>query len=386
MRRSRTIFVFGAVLVMSLGSVAGHASPRPVELGLGSAGALTKAVERAAPLRVSVPGLGTLALVLRDNPIVAPGARTTVTDPAGRFLDVRRSTSRTLAGSVTGDPSSIVRLTIAEGGIGGFIATEGRRMWINPHPKDSSRTIARPDTPGAIAFGDDAIEPAAGPDNHGGQVNVLGLGSCTVRTCSTLTAHVILDGDLAYKNLAADCFGRQLTVLNAVDGIFSAAATKIRLSVVQQNCRSSADLGSPSTPSATLLDNLRRAWTGTGASRSLVYLFTGNDLPDSAGVAYTPGVCGRIDPAVAQVAQRCSFGYSLGQMVGGVGTFDRQVKVTAHEIGHNFNAAHDNNGCAGAGQLMCSSIQPSGPQTFSSFSAGQIRSHAEETIGYIATY
>jgi hypothetical protein len=71
-------------------------------------------------------------------------------------------------------------------------------------------------------------------------------------------------------------------------------------------------------------------------------------------------------------------------MVGTMGTLDRQAKVTAHEIGHNFNAAHDDTGCNGSGRLMCPSIQATGSLEFSAFSANQIRSHAENTIGYLA--
>lgn len=385
--RLRNVCALAAGLSMALAAAGVRAQPASLSLDLRAAGPLAAAATSGAPLTVSVPRMGAVPLTLRHNRLRGPGTPTTMTGADGVARPVAAAPVLTLAGHVTGDASSVVRLTVAASGISGFVSAGGERVWIQPDPADPRRTVAAPDS-GEIEFGDDAVEvpvAASAAASHPAQVNVQGIGSCAV-SCGTLTAHVILDGDMHYTALGADCFGRQLAVLNAVDGIYAATATKIKLSVAQQNCRTAPDLGPVTTEPVPLLMNLRTAWSSTGVNRSLVYLFTGYDLPTSVvGVGYTPGVCGRIDPDPAVIAQRCTYGYSLGQMVGTMAAFDKQVKVTAHEIGHNFNASHDDAGCAGSGRLMCSAIQPTGPLEFSAFSANQIRSHAEETIGYLAS-
>lgn len=341
--------------------------------------AIESAADRAAPLSTTIPGLGGVTLLLHDNDIAAPGIRYTVD---GR--DVVAPSIRTLAGRVVGAAESDVRLTLTRAGLGGYVAAHGKRIWLEPHPSDPSKVVAYPGSGSTIDFGDDGVAiPTRANATHSGQVNFLGVGSCVINSCGELTAHVILDADAAFNNLGADCFGRQMTVLNAVDGIYRATATRIRLSVVQQNCRTSSFGTAGAVP---MLEALRAAWSGTGTDRSLVFLLTGVDLTGTTvGVAYIGGVCGRIDPSPPLVAQRCSYGYGLGQNVGSVASLDLRVKVAAHEIGHTFNAEHDDAGCNGSGRLMCSSIQGSGPQAFSTSSANQIRSHAEETIGYLAS-
>jgi hypothetical protein len=57
-----------------------------------------------------------------------------------------------------------------------------------------------------------------------------------------------------------------------------------------------------------------------------------------------------------------------------------RTQLTAHEIGHNLDASHDNQigcpvSCSGSGPIMCSSLQSNGSNSFSSCSVSAINTH-----------
>lgn len=396
--RLRILAVSAALLVSTAGAPVPAAGPGldPRDL---AAAALT-----GEPVVVTLPGLGRVALRLRPNPLARPGAATTITDARGVARAAKPEWFLTLAGRVDGDEESVVRLTVTRGWVSGFVASRARVVEIAPDDwARPTRTVVRDPSaepveslPPARDLVVEAPAVAARTMSHGPlEVNVLGVGNCA-RGCGELTALVLLDGDVFFRNIdPGTCVARQNAILNDVDGIYAMAATRIRLRVSQTNCRTSADLGPSGTDAGTYLDALRDAWRSTGSDRSLVFLSVGYSFPCSPtsctiGIAYRSGVCARFEPdPPLPLAQRCSDGYSLGQMTGSISTAFLRAKLAAHEIGHNFSATHGNaSGCSssssGTGTIMCPTIQYSGPNTFSAANATEIRSHAESTIGYVA--
>lgn len=118
-----------------------------------------------------------------------------------------------------------------------------------------------------------------------------------------------------------------------------------------------------------LLGQVQAAWQSSPMSRDLVHLMTGRDLNGSTvGIARLPGVCSMIN------------GYGLSQTMYTT-LFAHRTALTAHELGHNWNADHCNQfsppqmPC----NIMCSSIggcNGVGAPEFGPFSAGVIRNHA----------
>ena len=98
------------------------------------------------------------------------------------------------------------------------------------------------------------------------------------------------------------------------------------------------------TDPSNLLGQFRNEWRSNFnfVTADLAHLFTGKDLDGSViGVAFVGGVCN----------SSLKFGLSQSRFTT---TVTARVQLTAHEIGHNFNAGH----CDGNGdcRIMCASL------------------------------
>lgn len=100
----------------------------------------------------------------------------------------------------------------------------------------------------------------------------------------------------------------------------------------------------------------------------LYHLFSGKETLTENGSP--TGVIGLAYVGVTCVAPNFSFGYTLD-----VNPALNPV-ITAHEIGHNFNADHDQ---SAGGTIMFPSLGNPVPTMFSSFSAGQISNHRDSS-------
>ncbi|MBZ5535027.1 MAG: hypothetical protein LAO31_03650 [Acidobacteriia bacterium] len=153
-------------------------------------------------------------------------------------------------------------------------------------------------------------------------------------------------------------------VLNEVDGIYQ-SQLNLTLTVGFQNVFTSSAQPYTSTAPSTLLDQLRAEWGAhrNSVQRDVAHLYSGKNLDGNVvGIAWVGSVCSS------------SYGYGLSSGSSFMG------KLSAHEIGHNFNASHDDQVnppgavCNGSGPIMCSSIQSHGPDEFSQRSKDDIGS------------
>jgi hypothetical protein len=164
--------------------------------------------------------------------------------------------------------------------------------------------------------------------------------------------------------------------LNQVDGIYE-QQLGLTLKITSQNVYTTSSDPYTSTNSRTLLDEFTNHWNAnrSGVQRDVAHLFSGKDLDEN--------IIGR-----AWIGVTCnipSYAYGLSQ------DYSLLAKLTAHEIGHNFDAEHDNqvtppaSTCDGSGPIMCSWIQSSGPNQFSDRSKTDVGNHVSNNNSCLDT-
>jgi Metallo-peptidase family M12 len=159
-------------------------------------------------------------------------------------------------------------------------------------------------------------------------------------------AEVAFEGDVSYFNLVGGSGPAATdidTLMNSIASIYEAeVGITYEVSTVVLQTDGSEQYAS--TDSEVLLEQYRSFWNSNlgGVTRDTSHLLTGKNLVGSTiGIAYVGVICNE------------PFGYGLSQTFFSMNLSDR-VSLTAHEIGHNWNAGHcdSKNDCG----VMCSFI------------------------------
>jgi len=181
-----------------------------------------------------------------------------------------------------------------------------------------------------------------------------------------LTLGVILDHEFFQKH-GENSANLVQTLINQIDGIYEAELGVSILIGKMAVFTTPNDPFSDATDASALLGELRQV-VGSGenpvAGAGLTHLFTGKDLDGStAGIAF--------------LGTLCRGGVGVGLSSDFISSNRIMVLLTAHEVGHNFNAPHDNQEtsvCASTpfGFIMNPFLSESLALTFSECSVGQI--------------
>ncbi len=269
----------------------------------------------------------------------------------------------TLRGHLHGEPGSVVAASLHGGSLTAFVRRASGELWVVQPVRDvvpsaapalhvvfrSADSAPRAVNCGAVAA---AVPTPVAVGNSGDAVWV-----CELALEADHALFVLNGGNVAATQ------NDVLAVVNAMDVIFT-NDVEVHLQVSQLIVDSTPD---PYTTSvaAPLLSEFRNHWNtyhGT-LQRDVAHLFSGRTI--GAASAGTIGY--------AYIGTACDLpnGYSLSQTRWSP-NFAYRVAVTAHELGHNFNATH----CDGqpACSLMCSSIGgcAANPNAFSLPEQGQI--------------
>jgi hypothetical protein len=276
--------------------------------------------------------------------------------PAGR------SDIQPLRGTIEGRPDSWVRLTHTRSGWRGVLS-DGHELYAIEPTADIAESTVQPMTaaPGTAPVmyrladalmpggpGYCATLPAEGGTPAPGRPTALmaykaitaELAQSTARPTRRLVIGVVADYEFV-RFVSGDPEGAIISRMDIVDGIFSTQVS-VRVSLAPLTLFRDSQQPFTKTAPNDLLTELKRYRGNTPAQLALgvTHLMTGRKLDGNiVGIAYMGSVCNGDTAA------------SLSQ---GSHSTTMSALITAHELGHNFNAPHD--GDPGA----CSTI----PQTY----------------------
>ncbi len=289
--------------------------------------------------------------------IRAPRARVLLDDGTGDLFDAGHYPSHTYRGRIEGAPGSAVAASVVDGTIRGIaILGDGSVHGFQP----AIRGVAGAHVSYAISDilpGDGHCGNAdEGPDHaHDAGGSDLGPeGPCNLATL------IATDSDHDYFVLNGSDVQATIddveSIINGMDLIYT-MDTRVTYFIGDHIVRT--DPNDPYTTSSPfgLRGQFQSEWNNNqqGIDRDIAHLFTGIDLDGGViGIAFFNGVCSNTD------------GYALSQSRFS-NNFVTRVGLTAHELGHNWNAMHCNadpdcfimcsgiNGCAGDVTLFGSS-------------------------------
>lgn len=295
----------------------------------------------------------------------SPEYRVLVQLPNGTYQQATPTPEHAYRGTVVGIEGSIVAATINGAAVRGSIHMPNQfRRWIEPvefQTADGSpqQHIVYTDED-LVASPDTCAEPIVAP--HSEEVS---NGSVAGSGPGLYVAELALDADYEYYLQYGDVSAVQdqiNTVINTMNVEYE-RDVQIRHVISTIIVRTTAADPYSSTDSSILLAQFRTQWINnhSGIRRDVAQLFTGKDLNDNIiGAAYLGEVC-------------TSMAYGIVESnYGGCAALACKTDLSAHELGHNWNAEHCS--CANPAYTMNPSI------------TGANRFHPSLSIPAIQTY
>lgn len=359
----------------------------PVEPITAASSALSDQTATAeSALEISLYAYGRkFELVLEPNPIFSDNAENIWVASQSQTTEV--PSISLYKGTVKGEPGSWVRVSLRDGSLDGMIWTQGEIYFLEPGTRFFSGMDAPPhgtvmyrmsDTTSTWELGSCALETPSVAFNLEGH----GRSHHASSDYSELTSHlqeVAASGNLKkleialvadyeyYQEHGVNSAADMQNILNQIDGIYQ-AELEVTLHVAGTVVfTSAADPFSNTTDPVALLQEFssyRSSTSGVAHTAGLAHLFTNREINSNViGIAWL-GVL-------------CSNYYGTGLSQDFTSENKSLVLLTAHEIGHNFNAPHDNQsgsacGSTSFGYIMNPWVSTSLALQFSSCSKNQI--------------
>ncbi len=265
-------------------------------------------------------------------------------------------------GSVLGDMDSEVAASIIDGQLTATIITNGRAWAVQPvstavagAAKELHAVFRVSDvipTNGVCGVDDLAFTQQAQPQQGGvGNAELQGTGGRT---------EIAFDTDVEYYQANGSSVTRTLLdiemIMNQV-GLIYQNQVGVCFVIPRIIVRTAEPDPYSMFGSSNLLCQFRNKWNNDiSTSRDLAHLMTGKNLTGSTiGVAWVGVVCNvsGFSSTIAGCGNTANLAYGLSQSFFSTNVVSR-TGLTAHEIGHNFNACHCNNGgCPGTNPTCC---------------------------------
>lgn len=301
-------------------------------------------------------------LVLSPNDLRASSYVSIIATDKGQKL-MPNSAVHTYKGHCNGNTENIVRLTIKEDYISGYIKEGGEVWFVEPlrnFTKDSSTEFIVYNA-GSVTT-KSTYSCAATRLDKGMDMIDKEQQEKTVATGGCLQLEVATEADYEYYQLyGTGTNDLILSILNEVEGAYS-QAFQLDIQVTYQRAFATSNDPYVDSISTYILSGFRTHWEQNmdNVPRDVAHFWTGKDIEGSTvGIAYVGATC-----------TTPSFSYGVSQNIGDF-AYSRFV-LTAHEIGHNLGGSHSHGeACGGTGSIMCPGVQP-GAFYFSSAAIGAI--------------
>jgi hypothetical protein len=345
---------------------------------------------------------GTFDMELEAYDVRAENYRAVAMEEGGVARELGREPARTFKGTVRGMRGAQARFSIDQQKLEGVIVTPGGELYFVEPARNLSASAGKGDfvfypesSVRAESFGECGTtlaqrvgERAEGVTPPGGSSGSGATAGTAVNKGTTPEevfgpkpeTEIATEGDFEFFEpfgTAEAANAEILDIMNQVDGIYD-VQLGIKMRVVFQRVWTVSSDPYSGTAASAALDQFRTVYNGSFApgappARDLTHMWTGRDFNGGTiGIAYIGAVCA--SPA---------FSYGISQHVFSAPSPQR-IGLTAHEMGHNFNADHPDDpdvtdpGAASCGSsIMSAFITPS--LNFCEWSREAITSHTERS-------
>lgn len=303
---------------------------------------------------------------------------------------------RTYKGPVAGVPGAQARLTIDNDTFEGLIITPDQLYFIEPAKRYSALAnskdfvVYKQSDLLQASFGECGVTLAEKVGSEAGRIQSQTSGVAFDQSKTTeelfspprivdLATEADFEYLTAFSGNASAALNEILGVMNQVEGIYD-TQFGLQFNIVFQNVWGTAGGPYTATDASAALNEFTNYWnvnhgSGSGAGfvpRDLAHMWTGKSFDGSTiGIAWRPG----LDCPLA------GNGYGMSERLS---SSPGKFILTAHEIGHNFNATHADAQAGCANTIMGTSLGPSTTQSFCAFSVGEIEAHANQEIACLS--
>ncbi len=244
---------------------------------------------------------------------------------------------KTLRGTIAELPGSIVAASWTDGGIEARIRLEnGEDWWIQPVSRTDhagEHVMYRTEDIEALgACGTNSLASPYGPLGFSAGAPVQRRSGAGTEQAGGSVCELATDADFEYFSdwgSVSSVQSRIESVVNTMNLQYE-AEVGITHQLVTQLVRTSSNQPYKSKNASKLLNSVRSEWltNQTGVQRDVVQLFTGKIIGGSTiGIAWLGAICST------------NIGYSMVQSDFN-GNYGSATDLSAHELGHNWNASH----------------------------------------------
>jgi hypothetical protein len=362
-------------------------------------------VSRDIPLSIYTASVG-FDLLLKPHDMRGSSYRAVEAGADGVERTVEMGAVRTYRGTVLGRDDAQARFTVDEGTLEGLIITPEERYLVEPVSKYS----AGADTMDFVVYkASDVIEGQ--PGERQGPIDrelrhtaeeiapkVDEAVSMDAVTAVVRDVELATEADAEYVTALGGTVAANneiLSIMNMVEGVYQQqndltftitfqhtwtnAASDPYSATAPGGCYNNTVCGGPppgGLDQKGILNEFMEYWNAnfpaSSPRRDLAHMWTGKDVDGGTiGLAWIGVVC-----------RNASYSYGFSQRIS---TAPIKHVVTAHEIGHNFNADHSDGQAGCANTIMGSSGSPNTVFQFCPFSVNQIKAHVNANAGCLTT-